>query len=210
MSARVEALLFDLGGVVIELDWERTFSHWARCAGKPVAPIRAGFAFDVPYQRHERGEIDAAAYYDSLRRSLQLDITDKQFDFGWKALFVSEIRETVDMIKVVRGRIPMYLFSNSNAAHKEAWASGFADALEPFDRIFVSSEIGRRKPSRESFEHIATEIGVPPASILFFDDTLENVEGARASGLQAVHVRSPQDVRDALRPWLPGVVRHGM
>jgi putative hydrolase of the HAD superfamily len=114
------------------------------------------------------------------------------------------------MIKAVRGRIPMYLFSNSNAAHKEAWASGFADALAPFDRIFVSSEIGRRKPSRESFEHIATEIGVPPASILFFDDTLENVEGARASGLQAVHVRSPQDVRDALRPWLPGVVRHGM
>lgn len=192
-----------MGGVVIELDWERVFSHWARCAGKPIAPIREGFSFDVPYQRHERGEIDAAAYYDSLRRSLQLDITDMQFDFGWKAVFVGEVRETVEAIKAVRGRIPMYLFSNSNAAHKEAWSTGFADALAPFDKVFVSSEIGRRKPSRESFEHVAREIGVPLASILFFDDTLENIEGARAAGMPAVHVRSPQDVRDALRPWLP-------
>lgn len=202
MTEPVGALLFDLGGVVIELDWDRTLSHWARCAGKPIEPIRAGFSFDAPYRRHERGEIDAAAYYEWLRRSLQLDITDEQFDFGWKALFVREVRETVEMIKAMRGRIPMYLFSNSNAAHKEAWASGFADALAPFDRVFVSSEIGRRKPSRESFEHVANAIGVPLASILFFDDTLENVEGARAAGMQAVHVRSPQDVRSALRPWL--------
>lgn len=200
-SAR--ALLFDLGGVLIELDWERVFSHWARCAGKPVGPIREGFAFDVPYQRHERGEIDSAAYYDALRRSLQLDITDQQFDFGWKALFTGDIRETVDMVKAVRGRIPLYLFSNSNAAHKEAWTSGFADALAPFDKVFVSSDIGRRKPSREAFEHVANEIGVPLEEILFFDDTPENIEGARMAGMAAVLVRSPQDVRDALRPWLP-------
>ena len=204
MNPPIEALLFDLGGVIVELDWERVFDHWARCAGKPLAPIRAGFGFDVPYQRHERGEIGAADYYESLRRSLQLDITDAQFDAGWKALFVDTIPETVKMIRAIRGHIPLYLFSNSNAAHQEAWAARFADALEPFEKVFVSSEIGRRKPTRESFEHVAHEIGVSPASILFFDDMVENVEGARAAGLQAVHVRSPQDVRDALRPWLPG------
>jgi putative hydrolase of the HAD superfamily len=202
MSTKVEALLFDLGGVIVELDWERVFSHWARCAGKPAATIRAGFSFDVPYQRHERGEIDAAAYYESLRRSLQLDIPDDELDLGWKAVFVREIPETVALIRSLRGRIPMYLFSNSNPSHKAAWSTRFADAIELFDRVFVSSEIGRRKPSRESFDHVAHEIGVPPGSILFFDDTMENIEGARAAGMQAVHVRSPQDVRDALRPWL--------
>jgi putative hydrolase of the HAD superfamily len=203
MSMKVEALLFDLGGVIVELDWERVFSHWARCAGKPAATIRERFSFDVPYQRHERGEIDAAAYYESLRRSLQLDIPDDELDLGWKAVFVREIPETVALIRSLRGRIPMYLFSNSNPSHRAAWATRFADAIELFDRVFVSSEIGRRKPSREAFEHVAQEIGVAPGSILFFDDTMENIEGARAAGMQAVHVRSPQDVRDALRPWLP-------
>jgi putative hydrolase of the HAD superfamily len=202
MSAKVEALLFDLGGVIVELDWERVFSHWARCAGKPAATIREGFSFDVPYQRHERGEIDSGAYYESLRRSLQLDIPDDEIDLGWKAVFVREIPETVALIRSLRGRIPMYLFSNSNPAHHAAWSTRFAEAIELFDQVFVSSEIGRRKPSRESFEHVAREIGLAPGSILFLDDTMENVEGARASGMQAVHVRSPQDVRDALRPWL--------
>jgi HAD superfamily hydrolase (TIGR01509 family) len=202
MSAAIEALLFDLGGVVIELDWERVFSHWARHSGRPVEALRERFAFDVPYQRHERGEIDAAAYYESLRRSLQLDLPDAEFDRGWKALFVRAIPETVEAIRAVSGRIPLYLFSNSNAAHEEAWAMSYAAALAPFEKVFVSSRIGRRKPSRESFEHVAHEIGVPLGAILFFDDTMENIEGARAAGMPAVHVKSPQDVRDALRPWL--------
>jgi FMN phosphatase YigB (HAD superfamily) len=202
MTARVEALLFDLGGVLIEIDWERVFSHWARSAGTPIGPIRTGFALDVPYQRHERGEIDAAAYYESLRRSLQLDIPDAQFDAGWKAIFVREIDETVAMARAIHGRIPMYVFSNTNPAHHEEWSTRFAEALRPFDRVFVSSQIGRRKPAREAFEHVANEIGVPLASILFLDDTPENVDAARELGMKAVLVRSPQDVRDALRPWL--------
>ncbi len=68
-----------------------------------------------------------------------------------------------------------------------------------FDRIFASHEIGLRKPEKRAFEHIATVIGVRVGSILFFDDLLENIEGARAAGLEAVQVRGPADVRDALR-----------
>ena len=62
--------------------------------------------------------------------------------------------------------------------------------------------MGLRKPERASFDYFAREIGVPAARILFFDDTAANVEGARAAGLAAVHVKGPDDVRDAVRPWL--------
>ncbi len=202
MAARVQALLFDLGGVLIELDWERVFSHWARSASQPIEPIRARFHFDAPYQRHERGEIDAAAYYASLRDSLGLDLTHEQFDTGWKAVFVREIPDTIALLRRVAERVPLYAFSNSNRAHQEAWSPRFADALRPFRKVFVSSDLGVRKPERAAFEQVAREIGVPLGAILFFDDTPENVEGALAAGLQAVHVRSPQDVEHALRPWL--------
>jgi FMN phosphatase YigB (HAD superfamily) len=198
----IDALLLDLGGVIIELDWERVFSHWARCAGQPVDPIRARFSFDDAYQRQERGEIDAWAYYESLRGSLGLAISDDEFDTGWKALFTREVSETVGLLKRLEGRVPMYLFSNTNAAHQAAWATRFAAALAPFRRAFVSCEIGLRKPTRESFLHVADAIGSPARKILFLDDTLENVEGARAVGMPAVHVRSPQDVKRALEPWL--------
>ena len=71
--------------------------------------------------------------------------------------------------------------------------------MASFDRVFVSSEVGIRKPERTAFELIAREIGVAPGSIMFFDDLLENVTGALDAGLLAVHVRSPVDVQVALR-----------
>jgi HAD superfamily hydrolase (TIGR01509 family) len=84
------------------------------------------------------------------------------------------------------------------------WSTQFEDALVNFRRVFVSSQMGLRKPERASFDYIAREIGVAASRILFFDDTRANVEGARRAGLQAVHVQRPDDVRDAVRPWLEG------
>ena len=197
-----EALLFDLGGVVFTLDWDRAFACWSRHAGVPAADIRARYRFDPPYERHERGEIAEAEYYASLRRSLGIDLTDAQFAEGWAAIFVDEIAETVELLRLVRSRVPLYAFSNSNPAHARVWRARFASALSVFRTVFVSCELGARKPERAAFEAIAREIGVLPGRILFFDDTAENVAGASAAGLQAIRVRSPQDVAGALRPWL--------
>jgi HAD superfamily hydrolase (TIGR01509 family) len=101
-------------------------------------------------------------------------------------------------------RMPQYLFSNTNAMHHERWSQRYAGELAPLRAHFVSHRMGLRKPDPAAFAHVAREIVVPPAQILFFDDTAANVEGARAAGLQAVHVRSPEDVAQALRPWLGG------
>ena len=62
----------------------------------------------------------------------------------------------------------------------------------------MSSELGLRKPDCAAFEGVANAMGIALSAILFFDDTLENVEGARAAGLQAVHVTMPSDVKCAL------------
>jgi putative hydrolase of the HAD superfamily len=69
-SDSVEALLFDLGGVVIEIDFDRVFSHWALCSNQNLGTIKSRFTFDSYYERHERGEIEASEYFASLRRSL--------------------------------------------------------------------------------------------------------------------------------------------
>lgn len=196
------ALLFDLGGVIMGLDWDRVFSHWGRTSGQEADAIRKRYRFDAAYERHERGEIGELEYYAALRKALGIDIGDDEFRAGWGAIFTQPIDENVALVRQVQDRVPLYAFSNSNAAHQRVWSKQFEDALTPFRRVFVSSELGVRKPERESFERISREIGVPLEQILFFDDTLENVEGARRAGLQAVHVKGPRDVRDALRPWL--------
>src|SRR3989440_2675940 len=161
------------------------------------------YAFDAPYERHERGEIGESDYYASLRRSLGIDLTDAQFAEGWRAIFVDEIPETIELLRSIRPQIPLYAFSNSNAAHARVWRARFGSALAVFRKVFVSCELGARKPERAAFEAIARDIGVPIERILFFDDTEENIAGARAAGIAAMHVRTPQDIASALRPWIP-------
>ncbi len=202
MSDAPRALLFDLGGVIMTLDWDRMFARWAAGSGVTAERLRSRYRFDAPYERHERGEIDEREYYASLRASLGIELDDRAWAAGWAAIFADQIEPTVRLVEQVKDRVPVYAFSNSNAAHERVWSRKFARALGHFRKVFVSWSLGARKPERAAFEMIAKDIGVPPADILFLDDTLENVEGARAAGLRAVHVKGPQDVRDALRPWL--------
>jgi len=196
--SRVEALLFDLGGVVFEFDFERAIQHWARYSALPLREVRERFGHDEPYRQLERGEITAAAYFDGLRRNLELTASDAQIGEGWNGIFGAEISETLDAVAHARKRYPCYAFSNTNAEHQRAWNAAYPRIAATFDRVFVSSEIGMRKPEAAAFAHIAKAIGVAPGNILFFDDLVENVVGAVAAGLQAVQVRSPADVQGAL------------
>jgi putative hydrolase of the HAD superfamily len=204
MSGRIEALLFDLGGVVIELDWDAVFAHWAGCCGDDAARLRARFSFDEAYERHERGEITAREYFEWLRTALGIKLSNDDFRAGWERVFVGAVRPTADLLARIDPRMPLYLFSNTNAAHHAAWAHDYAGELRPFRKVFVSHEMGLRKPDHAAFHHVAREIGLAPERILFLDDTKSNVEGARRAGLAAVHVRSPEDVALAVAPW----VRH--
>jgi glucose-1-phosphatase len=202
--APADALLFDLGGVVMGLDWDPMFRRWARACDRSAEDLRRLWVPDAAYERHERGEIGEHEYFEHLRGSLAADIDDDAFREGWAAIFTEPIHETVAMLERLRDRVPLYAFSNTNAAHQAVWSVKFADALANFRRVFTSSEMRLRKPHRAAFDHVAREIGVPHERILFFDDTLANVEGARAAGLQAVHVLRPEDVARAVRPWLDG------
>lgn len=195
---RVEALLFDLGKVVFEFDFERALQHWAPHSALPIAQLRLRFRHDEAYCRHERGEITAAEYFDTLRQGLQLTASDDEIAHGWNDIFTDEIGETLDAIEAARQRWPCHAFSNSNHEHHRTWRAAYPRIVGAFDHVFVSSDIGLRKPEAAAFAHVVQAIGVAPGAILFFDDLAENVEGAIAAGLQAVQVCSPADVREAL------------
>jgi glucose-1-phosphatase len=198
----IDALLFDFGGILVEIDFDRVLARWAELAGVPIDPVKARFSHGDAYRRHERGELDEAAYYQSLRDSIGLALTDAQFADGWARVLGDEIAPTVALVPRLAERIPCHLFSNTNFAHYAIWAARHAAALAPFKRRFISCEMGCRKPDADAFTRVSQAIGVAPGRILFFDDTKANIEGARAAGVQAVWVRSPDDLRRAVAPWL--------
>jgi putative hydrolase of the HAD superfamily len=201
-SNSVEALLFDLGGVVIEIDFDRVFSHWALSSNQSLEILRSRFAFDSNYERHERGEIDALEYFASLRKSMGINITDEEFIAGWNSLYVGEMPGVSTLLSTVGEKLPIYAFTNSNFTHQLVWSKMFKRVLSLFQEVFVSSEIGKRKPEPAAFHAISNDIGVKLEKILFFDDSLENIEGAEKVGIQTVHVTSPRDIQLGLKAFL--------
>ena len=201
-AADIDALVFDFGGVLVAIDFDRTIARWAELAGVPFAGLKRRFSHGEAYQRHERGEIGAPAYFAALREELGVALDDEQLADGWGQVFVGEIAPTIALLPHLAQRIPTYLFSNTNATHYELIVARFGESLRPLAGHFLSSSMGLRKPERAAFEMLAREIGVAPGRILFFDDLEENVAGARTAGLNAVRVRSPADVRGAVAPWL--------
>lgn len=194
----VDALLFDLGGVVLEIDFGRAFSAWASCSGVSVDSIAARFRVDRPYQAHERGEIDAAGYFASLRASLGIDLTDEQFAAGWNAIFVGEVPGVRSLLQRAAQAAPLYAFSNTNRAHAQYWMREYRDIVRPFRAMFLSPDLRMRKPAPEAFHSVAARIGVAPQRIAFFDDLAENVAGARAAGMKAFQVGSAAEIALAL------------
>jgi HAD superfamily hydrolase (TIGR01509 family) len=193
----VRAALFDLGNVVLEVDFDRSLAHWAAHSRLSPDDVRRRFQVDAAYHGHETGALDAQGYFDYLRRHLEL-AQDATIGEGWNAMLVAEIDETVALLDAIRAKVPCYALSNTNAAHVAAIDRLFPRLLPRFERVFVSHEIGHRKPSPESFRHVLEALSLDGAEVLFFDDLPENCAAAAALGIRAVLVRSPDDVRKAL------------
>jgi FMN phosphatase YigB (HAD superfamily) len=193
-----DALLFDLGRVVLDIDFNKAIACWAAHAGCKPEDIVKRFVRAEAYRHHEVGKISDAAYFESLRNALGIGISDAQFLEGWNAIFAGEMPDIAQHLARAAKRLPLYAFSNTNNAHVEHFSVIYADVLGHFREIFLSSSIGLRKPDAEAYDHVVKAIGVPAGRIVFFDDSAENIEGARACGLTAVHVTSPGDVAEAL------------
>jgi putative hydrolase of the HAD superfamily len=193
-----DALLFDLGRVVLDLDFNRVLHCWAGHAGCEPAQLANRFLRDELYRRHEKGEISDEAFFAGLRSSLGIGLSDTQFIEGWNAIFIGEMPGINQLLARAAKRLPLYAFSNTNAPHVACFSGQYAELLGHFREIFLSSTIGLRKPDAEAYDHVVQAIGVPAERIVFFDDLAENIEGAHARGLKAVIVTSPDDVASAL------------
>lgn len=193
------AVVFDLGNVVIDVDFRRVLAAWSAASGRPLEELAARFVVDDPYRRFERGEITAEEYHRHICSALGAPLSFADFEQGWNAIYGGVIPGMEPLLRALSGRVRIACFTNTNELHKRSWTRLYAGTIALFERVFISSDMCCRKPEEPAFLRVAAELGLPPEELLFFDDHPDNVAGARRCGYDEVLVTSIADIQLALR-----------
>lgn len=199
-------LLFDFGGVIIDIDYDRTPAAFRRLSrvGSTVEYSQASQA--GLFDQLETGQISPAEFRDGLRELYELDATDDEIDAAWHALLLDVPAERLALIgELRRAGHATALLSNTNALHiaeinrrlaqQYGFQNGIADCL---DRVFYSQEVGLRKPGDEIFRHALREMNWQPADTLFIEDSPQHIATARRLGLRVLHLAPPLTLTTAL------------
>ena len=199
-------LLFDFGGVLIDIDYARTPNAFRRLsrAGSTVEYSQATQA--ALFDEFETGQLTPAEFRAGLRAAYDLDATDAQIDAAWHALLLDVPAERLALVAELRRQgHQTALLSNTNALHiaeinrrlaaQYGFRHGIADCL---DRVFYSQEVGLRKPGEEIFRHALREMNWQPEDVLFIEDSPQHVATARRLGLRVLHLAPPLILTSAL------------
>ena len=197
-SEKPKLVIFDLGNVVIRIDWQPMFDLWSQVSGVASNDLKQHFQFDENYEGFERGQLTARDYHACVCRLLGADLPYPEFLEGWNAIFQDAFEGIGELLAQLKAKVRLVAFTNSNEAHHQVWRKKHEDVLTHFHHIFVSSEMGLRKPDAESFRHILSHFAMEPRETLFFDDLLPNVDAARRLGIHGVLVETPESVRSTL------------
>ncbi len=194
--AEIKAILFDLGGVLV--DFTGLEAVRPLMADDPGAEaVKAKWGASQAIHDFEHGRIDAAAFAAAFVAEWRLTVPAETFMPTFESWVSGPRPGVTDLIAALRRRLTVGCLSNTNAAHwrKIMDLCGLAGHL---DRPYGSFQVGMMKPSAALFDHVCADLGVAPDQVLFFDDGMGNVEGARAAGLEAEHATSVADLRNAL------------
>lgn len=199
MFRQIENVVFDLGGVLVDLDIER-----CRAAFRSLGMEAAARLVDPCYPAEvfgllEGGRIDFAEACERLRTlSATPEVDDERIAWAFGEFLTGVPQRKVEQIAQLRERgIRTYVLSNNNPASmrfiRAMFAEGGRTMDDCFDKIYLSYELGMLKPSPEIFRAMLADSGMQPDRTLFIDDGEKNVATACELGLAVYRPAAGED-----------------
>ena len=207
MLIGIRNIIFDLGGVLLNIDPKKTIEAFGKLGMKQLVGDK-GLSYDHEiFYLMERGKITSDEFREGVLELLPNRVSFQEVNDAWTAMLLDFPAIRVELIKNLCKDFKIYLFSNTNAIHVEKFHSNFRnqhgfEVSTLFDKDFYSNEIGYRKPSFESYQEIIRLSGIDPKESLFVDDSLQNIESAIDFGLKGFWLEPGQKVEEIFQEYL--------
>ena len=197
-SKNVKNIIFDLGGVIINLSYQSTIDAFKAIGFNDFEEVFTQASQVDLFDKLDKGLISPADFRIALRKLCKVSITDQQIDDAWNAMLLDFPKYRLDLLLSIKQHYRTFLLSNTNAIHFVAYnqllndSFGFENLSHYFEREYYSHLVHMRKPDPEVFLKILNENGLNASETLFIDDSIQHVVGAQKLGILAYHLNIPK------------------
>ena len=213
MNTKIKNIIFDLGGVILDIDETVVYKELEKM-GIKTSELAHSKEFIEIMSKFDTGIYTAPTFRKRMKALLGLEkMTDEKFDSIWNAMLLDIPRERVEAIEKVKTHYKIFLMSNTNVIHYDLYIRdlqlrfGYNEFDELFDKSYFSFAEHLEKPDPRFFELILDHEGLLPEETLFIDDTEKNINIAKSLGINTYHISREELVRNLFEN---GVLKDGI
>ena len=198
-------IIFDLGGVILNIDYNLTVEAFKKLGLKDFQNLYSQASQSNLFDAYEVGNISSEKFIDELQHTVGMNISKQSIIEAWNSMLLDLPKERIELLTRLKTKYKTYLLSNTNEIHKIAYCNylkntyKFNDFSTFFEKQYLSFEIGMRKPNKEIFEFVVNENKLKKEETLFIDDSIQHVIGAREMGLDAFHLNNGLTILDLFK-----------
>lgn len=196
---KIKNIILDLGGVLLNLNYQLTIDAFIKLGIEDFQSLYTQANQSDLFNRLEKGEISEAEFIKGVKTYLPESTTKQDVINAWNAMLLDFPKERLDFLLELKLKYNLVLLSNTNTIHldffhkqlNEVYGKKSLDSY--FNKVYFSCDMGMRKPDAEIFQTLCKKEGFDPNETLFIDDTLQHIEGATSTGIQAHHLDVKND-----------------
>ncbi len=197
----IENIIFDLGGVIIDTNFELTYKAFKQLGVNSPAVHYQQAKENQFFLDLEKGLITPTEFRNKIKSFLKKDIQDEKINSAWNAMLLTIPDERIQILNKLKTRFNLYLLSNTNELHYENFTKSYPGIFNlEFSTVFVktyySHILHMRKPDSEIFDYVINDAQLIPEKTLFVDDLLLNIEAAKQHNFETIHLSINMDISD--------------
>ena len=193
-----DQLIFDLGGVLIDIDYQATEKAFVEIGMNDFKTNYSQLHQSELFDKIETGHVSPQHFINKLLEFCLVGTSPNKVVAAWNAMLGEFPNRKIEILLELKDLMPIYLLSNTNEIHMakvyEEWNKVSNIPMDQiFTEVFLSYEIGKRKPDVSTFNWVCEKLQIEPSKTLFLEDSPQNIEGAKNAGLQTFYYQNAAD-----------------
>ena len=187
----VKAVIFDLGGVILNINYQKTIEAFEKLGIKKSEKLYNQFDQEKLFDAYETGDLSSESFVTEIQKRLDKTVPKEAVVKAWNTMIGDFPSQKLDFINDLCKKIPCFLLSNTNELHlkkvQEVLQKSTYNSLDQlFEKCFYSHLIGKRKPHPETFQWVLKKMLFKADEVLFIDDSPQHIAGAKEAGLKTL------------------------